>query len=45
MKRKKGFAMQDIEIVSIGQVLEKGAHSVPDKIAVKCGDHGKTIKS
>jgi len=44
MKRKKGFVMEDIETLSIGQVLEKGAHSVPDKIAVKCGDHVKTYK-
>jgi fatty-acyl-CoA synthase len=36
--------MNDIETLSIGQVLEKGAHSVPDKIAVKNDDQVKTYR-
>jgi acyl-CoA synthetase (AMP-forming)/AMP-acid ligase II len=36
--------MEDIASLSVGQVLEKGAHSVPDKIAVKDGEQGKTYK-
>ncbi len=39
---KKGFVMEVLNSLSLGQILEKGAQPVPDKIAVVDGEQQKT---
>ena len=40
----RGFIMKELEKLSLGQVLVRGAESVPDKTAVVEGEHKKTYK-
>ncbi|MBW2710250.1 MAG: AMP-binding protein, partial [Deltaproteobacteria bacterium] len=42
--KRLGLSLSAVGSLSVGQILEKGANSVPDKTAIVIGEHRKTYK-